>query len=149
MLSQISWAEYLKMITCALTVYYAFIVMMYYKHDLVHLMKRKQKTSTRPISSAEKATDARAQLSINPEGENQNSKLLQALTDEIRALASAMGSGTPAKSDLLLSLHQVLSKYPTVKLSSHKAFIENFIIAEYATNCSVHLSEAELKGVWI
>ena len=147
MLSKISWADYLQTIACALTVYYAFIATMYYRHDLMHLINGKQKISIRPFSSPEKITDARTELSIGPEGENQNSKLVQALTDEIQALVSATGTSQPEKKEILSSLQQLLNKYPTIK--SDKTSIEHFIKSEYAANCSVHLSEAELKGVWI
>ena len=149
MLSQISWADYLQMIACALTVYYTFIVTIYYRNDLIDLVKGKQKISIRAFSSSEKNTDAPTDLPLNPEPENQNSKLVQSLTDEIQALISATGKSMPEKSEVLLALHHLLSKYPTVKSSSDKAFIEHFIIAEYATNCSVHLSEVELQSVWV
>ena len=97
MLSKISWADYLQTIACALTVYYVFIVTRFYSHDLMHLIKGKQKILIRPFSSIEKITDVRAELSIGPEGENQNSKLVQALTDEIQALVSATGTSQPEK----------------------------------------------------
>jgi hypothetical protein len=137
------------MIACALTAYYTFVVTIYYRHDLIDLLNGKQKISVSPFSSPEKNTDEPTDLPLNPEPENQNSKIVQAVTDEIQALISATGKSMPEKSEVLLALHQLLRKYPTVKSSSDKVFIEHFIIAEYATNCSVHLSEVELQSVWV
>ena len=149
MLSQISWTDYLQMIACALTVYYTCIVTKYYRHDLVNFLKGEKSFAIRHNSSSKKNTDIPPDFALNHDVENQNSKLVQSLTDEIQALISATGKSLPEKREVLLSLQQLLSKYPTVKSSSDKAFIEHFIIAEYATNCSVHLSEVELQSVWV
>ncbi len=149
MLGQVSWTDYLQMITSTLAVYYAFIVTTYYRHDLMHLIKGKQKISTSSFSTPGKTTGAVADLTLNAEADRQNTKLVQALTDEIQALVFATGTMQKEKKDILLSLQQLLNKYPTIKVSSYKSPIEHFIITEYANNCSVHLSEAELKGVWI
>lgn len=158
MFSQISWATYFETVVYSIIVYYVFILYKYYRHDLSGILKGRQKQSLAEASFAsinQQSTSPQGNTSkhadfMPKEGpENDHSLHAQALSDEIQAFTAEAGNNEFEREPVLLSLQLLVSKYPLVKSSPYKESIQELIAQKCATNCSVHLSEEELDGLWV
>ena len=158
MFTQISWATYIETVVYSIIVYYVFILYKYYRHDLSGMLKGRQRP---PLAKAaftqanQQSTFPRGNTGSNidfmpKEGQNDGrSPAVQALIDEIQAFTIEAGNNDFEREPILLSLQHLVSKYPLIKSSPHKKSIQELIAQQCAANCSVHLSEEELDGLWV
>ena len=158
MFSQISWATYIEAVVYSIVFYYVFILYKYYRHDLSNILKGKQKptltevaftsTSLQPTNANGNVTNL-VDFMPKEDHDDECSPLVQSLTDEIQAFITEAGNNEFEREPILLSLQLLISKYPSVKSSPYKESIQKLIVQQCATNCSVHLSEEELDGLWV
>lgn len=158
MFSQISWATYFETVVYSIAIYYVFILYKYYRYDLASILKGKQRPSLAegaftpsPQQSTFSSVNTTNQADLMPKEDqgNRHSLLAQALTDEIQAFIAGAGNNKFEREPILLSLQLLVGKYPSVKVSPYKESIQELIAQQCATNCSVHLSEEELDGLWV
>ena len=79
------------------------------------------------------------------------SETIEYMLDEIRALIRQAGySGSP-KEEVLFALQKLISsdRFQTIRESPFTDAINDLIAEECQTNCSMHLSEEDLKRLWI
>lgn len=138
MFTDISWSSYITFIIVVCTVYYLVIAFRFYRSDVLQL-----------ISGLKPAQVSSHQIGLKQAFENQNIfQLAQSLADEIQAYFNQAGKNKLIKEEILSSLKLLIARYPAIKDSSFKEMIQNLIITESETNCSIHLSEQELSEVW-
>jgi hypothetical protein len=131
MFTEISWSSYIVTVLLLSTGYYLFIGYRYYRHDILQLISGKKVTTNDVVAANQ-----------NPE------PLIQSFSDEIRAFMEQAGKNELDKKDIIQSLHLLLKKYPTLKDSAFQESIQNLIINECTSYCSIHLSEEELSVLW-
>ena len=148
MFSHISWGQYFETILYALPLYYAYVVVVYYRTELKGLVSGKGLsacyTGSRPHQPSEHSSEA---LSV-PEKEGHYSLLINSLKDELTAFLLSAGQNEFTKEDTLLSLQHLLQKYPSVNGSPYQADIEQMIMLQCERECSIQLSESEVTYLW-
>lgn len=156
MFTQISWSLYTIIVIVFLAGYYLFVGLKYYREDILQLLSGKTITSGDTANSTPaqppliKPDQSLPKLNMQETFEKQNFfQLTKSLADEIQAFLNEAGGNKITKEEVITSLQLLLSRYPALKDSSFKEFLQNLIETECETNCSVHLSEEELSALWI
>lgn len=150
MLNNISWASYVYAITIIVIIYYALVLIFYYRNDLSYLLRKKTNRSRsvqtnlysgRVENDLEKNND----LSIDS-GQDDS---LGPLLSNLQALIKNGAARNFPREELLLSLQLKLQQDAALKDSIDKDSISNFIISECKNYCSIHLSGDEVSALWI
>lgn len=152
MLQNISWSDYLTFIVLSSAVYYAWVLFVYYRHDLLPAGKTKQPFSTNELqfpatrASQEKTTNHQ---DYQPKLEKADPpQMLQAFTDEVKAYIEEAGNKETEKEILLQCLFVIAGKYPSLAQSEYRESLDQFILTEAEMNCDVFLSDSEVRRVW-
>ena|SRR5258706_15136137 len=130
MLSSISWQQYVSFLLIAIIIYYLVIWIVYFKAKL---------PSFSGIRNFRK---------IPMHGEDQPDEVLntaQHIMDEIRSIFD----GHHNKNELILALQLKLKKYNQWDEPGFRDTINDFIVYESQSKCSIHLGEDDLRVVWL
>jgi hypothetical protein len=131
MFTQISWSSYIVTVVLLLVSYYLVIAYWYYRHDLLQLIVGKNTTNNVAAFTQRHTT------------------LVQSFVDEVQAFMAEARRNKLDKRDILLSLPLLLKKYPTFMNSAFHESVQNLIINECISYCSIALSGEELSALWI
>ncbi|HUZ60577.1 MAG TPA: hypothetical protein VMU83_17530 [Hanamia sp.] len=131
MFTQNSWSSYIVTVLLLLGGYYLFIGYRYYRNDLLQLISGKRNTTNDKLVSTQR-----------------HQTLIQSFSDEVHAFMEQAVKNKLDKKDIMQSLQLLLQKYPALKDSGLQGSVQNLIINEYASYCSIHLSDEELSGLW-
>jgi hypothetical protein len=136
MLSRISWTDYLVSIVILLLIYYAFVLSLFYKQDILLLIAGKD----------------RRILPATDEGlQNDNlSEVIEPLSDEVKALIGQSAYGNMPVEESKASLKKLMAseRFQSLKETAYYEQLNQLIAREYETYCSMHLSEEDLEGLW-
>jgi hypothetical protein len=121
MLNQISWADYISTIIAVTILYYLFVGGHFYGKDILLYVSARSAKSNSISFAAEQV-----QPSFIP--------------DELKAYITEAGN---ADKDLIISgMNYILKRYDVDDIT--KSNINTYI----KTNCSAHLSDQEMQGIW-
>lgn len=139
MISQISWGSFLIYTGGALLVYYLVLIVVKGSGWKAKI----RKTGGLPPSFM---------TSKNASGkkENNNAQLMPIVhdaVDEIQAYLTAVESDVN-KEVILKGIADIINKYPSLKDSAFQSGINNLIALTCANNCSLHLSDEDLRRLW-
>jgi hypothetical protein len=136
MLTRISWTDYLVTIVILLLIYYAFVLSLFYKQDILLLITGKD----------------RRILTATDEGlQNDNfSEVIEPLADEVKALIGQSSYGNMPVEESKKALNRLMAseRFQCLKETSYYEQLNQLIAREYETYCSMHLSEEDLEGLW-
>jgi hypothetical protein len=153
MLHQISWPEYLAFIIISALIYYAYVLFVYYRHDLLQVGKSKQTISS-PVLNFEAVSSPQLNAGSNhadylpKPADASASQMVQSFTDEIKAYLEEAGNNETPKDVLLQCLIVIAGKYPPLTDSDYKDAVVELIISEAEMNCAVSLGESEVRRIW-
>jgi hypothetical protein len=136
MLTKISWTDYLVTIAILLFIYYAIVLTLFYKQDILLLVTSK---SRRITLAAEEGLQ-----NINfPE-------VIEPLADELKALIGQSSYGNMPVEESKASLKRLMAaeRFQSLKDTAYYQQLNQLIAREYETYCSMHLSEEDLEGLW-
>lgn len=131
MFTQISWSSYIVTVLLLSVVYYLIIGYWYYRDDLLQLVSGKRVTTHDFVSTAFR-----------------HQPLEQSFSDEVKAFMEQAGKDKLDKKDIIQSLQLLLQKYPALKDSASQESIQNLIVNECTSYCSIQLSDEELSVLW-
>lgn len=141
MFSSISWSTYWSVLAGVSILYYAFLLIGYYRNEFASLaggaIKTKNKLSSvtpEPAVAISDSTDVSA---------------IQAMADEVGHFLSQSAENGHLKNEIMFGLNQIVKKYPSLQLSPYRPELEQMISFECQTKCSIHLSEEEIQQVWL
>jgi hypothetical protein len=155
MFTEISWNSYITIMIVLLAGYYLFMGWRYYRTDILQLFsgRRFTKTDSSGFSApgpSIKPDQGSHKINMQEAFEKQDLfQIAQSLSDEIRAYLNEAGSNKIQKEEALKSLKIIVAKYPALKGSPFREFIQQVTEKEFETNCSVRLSEEEISELWI
>lgn len=121
MLTSISWSNYFTFIGCLALIYYAFIGYRYYRNDWQDILNRKIVGNDEKSGNAEKI---------------------------IREIGPAF-RGKRNVHELIYDLQIQLEPYKHWDEPGFKEMVNAFIITESEKRCSIHLSEEDLRVLWL
>lgn len=150
MFTNISWGTYIFVVILLLALWYLFIGIRFYSHDLQCLLTRKGKRnldlaqdesySTSNSEFTFEQTEASDTDSLYHEVENLTSKLKETIADA--------SSKNYHREEFIFLLQLTLKEYPHLKSSSYQVAINNLIISECEKYGSIHLSAEEQVMLW-
>jgi len=140
MFSSISWQSYISIVAVLLAIYYAFVLYVYYRKDIVQVL-----TTGRNNDEGSKQNI----LADNTGAAEQPAA--ESYIDELKALIHQAGYSHLSKDELVFSLQQLLGsdRFETIKTPDFKKRLGKIITYECQTNCSMHLDEEDLQRVWV
>lgn len=146
MLNQISWANYFGTVAILLGFYYSIILFVYYKTDILQLFTSKFQTAPLSIETGTQAALNDEQFKMDAESDQ-----TEYLLDEVKALVRQAGYSSSPKEEILFSLQRLLcaARFQKLYQSQYRDAINNLIVDEFQTNCSMHLDERDLQGLWV
>ncbi|MGC4102317.1 hypothetical protein [Ferruginibacter sp.] len=136
MLQNISWPTYFTWCFIALLLYYITIGLLYFRYELVTILK--QPGAFKKFNNAEHSIDT---------ADNDIPALVSVLKDELIAFAEATGSGHE-RTEVLLGLQKIISKYSVLKDSAYKNEINSTIAMSCENNCAIALDEEDMAFLW-
>lgn len=158
MIQYITWQQYWVAIISMTAAYYLIIVLFFFRYGCKRLVKVRtqpvvEEVQTHPFHEAGRdhlfplRTDTR-HADISPVISSEEEYALHAVMDELNAFFEEAKKKKPVRGELLSSIRLIISKYPLVKNDQSKASVSKIINMLCLQNCAVHLSAAELVGVW-
>ncbi|MBK7292132.1 MAG: hypothetical protein IPI78_18965 [Chitinophagaceae bacterium] len=140
MFSSISWQSYISIVAVLLAIYYAFVLYVYYRKDIVQVLTTGRNNGE---GSKQNILADNTGAAEQPAAEN--------YIDELKALIHQAGYSHLSKDELVFSLQQLLGsdRFETIKTPDFKKRLGKIITYECQTNCSMHLDEEDLQRVWV
>lgn len=155
MFTDLSWANYLVVITLLLVIYYTIIGIRFYSHEWQHLLRFKKPAlnfaSDKDTAGSEFLNleleqygfeNTPEQTDLNPlqEVEQLSSQFQEALTQATSELFS--------KEAFIQLLRPLLRSHPFLKEEPIKSTIQDLIISECEKNGTIEISKEELNELW-
>ena len=145
MLNSISWASYIYAVCAIVVVYYIFVGLLFYRLEAVNYiksLKEKHHPNANKLSS-----DGQLKREIIPAAVELNSleEVLISLLFSIKKAASQQF----IKEELLQSLKSQIQFYVGKVIDLPKEKINEYIVTTSETYCSIHLTEEDLKVLWM
>ena len=162
MFTNISWANYLVVVTLLLAAYYLIVGLRFYSRELQHLLTDRRKPAIYPIQKEVPATadnDHPAAFQeedpdhlvseISPvQVADETFREVEQLAGHLKeALAGAAGKRY-GKGEFILLLQPVLKEYPTLKDAPFRSAIHELIISACEKYGSIALSKEEVELLW-
>lgn len=147
MLPHINWAQYMIGCVFILAVYYAIIIVLFFKKLSPAIPAKDTPKQTSLFNSVEEppleqpaAVDVQPLPALPPE--------VSGFVDEFNALLEQSAAVEEEKGVIKDSIQRLLQKYPSLKDNGFKASINHLIAVETERICLLHLSAEELASVW-
>ena len=153
-----SWTSYWQAIAIILLLYYGFVLFFYYRKDFLKLLAGNKSQLSAGVLQPAHLKDLSAGRQNKNEvvkeilADTNNSKelmpVLQSLIDEVVAYMEHAGHAGAVKEEVVFSIQQIIKKYPVLKFTAHQPAINDLILYECETKCSVKLDEDDINSVW-
>jgi hypothetical protein len=142
MLNQISWNSYFEFVVIVLITYYSAILYVFYKTDIKNWLSLKFHTATFYKNGTEIFRNERS---------TNGSELMNHLLDEVKALIQNAANRKSPKEELLFAIQRGLSseRFQSIDIISSKDYINDLILKDCESICSIHLSKEDLRVLWI
>lgn len=171
MLQQFSWQQFLVAIAVLSLIWYAAVILIFYRKELKAFLNGKpsQQTPDEPLAHhwqdevddlSDEPDDELMGKSKMPEGvsvidmedlrfsepEDKTEKLglVSDVIEEIKLIFKILGQEDGTKEDFLKLIQEVKARYPKITSSTSLPQINEFILS----NASFHLSPEELEDLW-
>ncbi|MFY0255295.1 hypothetical protein ACDQ55_15215 [Chitinophaga sp. 30R24] len=141
----VTWTTYLSVLFILLALYYAIIILLYYRNEIGSKIAGKKR------NQAKKSVDSI--LFPEPVDEDENldteSTTIYSLVDELQAFIYQAGREKMDKKTLVIGIKKLLKKYPRTKGSIYQEGISNMIAVITENNCGIYFSADELRNMWV
>lgn len=163
MFTNISWANYLVVVSLLLAVYYVVVGIRFYSYEIKLLLFgfRKPRVISEPKPSLVTVSNEKAnsefrnmefeQFNLNhsPAPTTTNPLLeIEQLTNQVQAAIAEATGELFTKEAFLQLLREILKMHPALKDSSFQSTIQDLIISECNKNSFIRLSTEEVMQLW-
>ncbi len=137
-----SWKTYFEIVAVALVIYYALILLVFNRNDIIKLLSLRFQTAPFQKNVIEDALH---------KGTSETSNVLAALPTEIKYVIQQANNNKSPKEEMLFALQKLFSddSIQAIHDPFFKKQISEFILKECESICSIHLSEEDLRVLWI
>ena len=143
MIKQVTWAEYFTYLATGLAIYYAIVLFLYYRGDLLQLLSGRRKLVIAKPQGDEPGLISNTSSDIAAEGNEAMFGQANQLISELKEVFQ----NDFIKEELIMALQVKLREYPALKETPFKISINNYIERE-SEKCSIRLSEEDLRVLW-
>jgi hypothetical protein len=150
MLNNISWASYAIALSIFLCVYYAFVLVRYYRHDLhqyAHLLKgRRDKFLSFGVQRRRQPV---FEMDVDDLKEQVRQGSIPELQLQLQSIIKNGAARKYPKEELLVALKLHLKQQVLLPGESDKETINNYIKAQFENYCFIHLSGEDERVLWV
>lgn len=142
MFSQISWNAYFSFITIVVAIYYVVILFLYYrKQDVKSAFLKLSNIRFSKIKPA----------IANGEVFTNTTFTTNDLIKDINYCIQQASKNYSPKEEIVFGLQKLLDSpdYKELTQPAYRKYISQFIVEECNKHCSIHLSEEDLRVLWI
>jgi hypothetical protein len=144
MITTISWHQYFIFLAVSTILYYLVVYLLYFRTASGVRIQKWGSFNNDLIKKEELPS-----LFDHPSNVEDNLEdTVYACMDELNAFFENSKKSKAERSEVIVALHSLLQKYPSLKNSEFRQSITNVIATQCENICSIHLSAEELKGVW-
>ena len=147
MVNNISWGSYWSVLFIAVIIYYAYVLLVYYRGDL--RTRLTGKNNLLPAGNFKPTHLPNQEQSDSESNDQELLPVVQLLTDEVTAYLEQASHAGAVKPEIIFALKQITKKYGSVKTSPYQTAVNSLLQFECGSKCAVHLSEAEIRQVWM
>lgn len=155
MFTNISWANYIFVVTLLLAAWYLFVGMRFYSHDLQIFLARKRKPNSRAtydeFTGDERKLSERSEFTAEQIKVSETENLFkeaEQLTAKLKEAIANASFKNYNKEEFTFLLQLTLKEYPNLKGSPFQVAINNLIASECEKHGSLHLSAEEQVMLW-
>jgi hypothetical protein len=145
MVAAISWGSYITLVSISVIAYYLIIGFRYYRDDILQVISGRKIMPTEPALRLGTPHQDNLQQAFQ---QQEIFQLSESLSDEVRAFLNQAGRQGLDKVDIMRRLKSLFAKYPSIKDSAFHELLNEVVLTESKTICSIHLSEQELSELW-
>ncbi len=146
MFNSISWSVYFECIFLSCLVYYASIILIYYRKDIQLKFVKIQQPASTPIEAAPvhtKPQESKAAVDDN----NALFSTVHDLMEELKIIFQTAEKKQFPKEELLTALQMKLKDYPPLKGTAFQVAINNHIMQQAAA-IKIMVEDNEVKNIW-
>lgn len=148
MLNNISWASYANALSVLLFFYYGFVLIIYYRFDLLnHFKKMKGGFNSSPLNHNQNRSDS-VEI-ITGENDEEINVSYNELLLNIKSTIKNCAARNFIREEILIALKLQLQQQEAAYEPIGKKAINYFIKAQFKNYCSIHLSEEEINVLWL
>lgn len=149
MFNQISWTTYFYILLFFTIGYYLIVFILYYFPFIKRKLDEQLVNNSAEKSNADNTKAYSLFTTANKSTSEESSfALTQTLITEIGIVIEKASLEQFGKDELITSLQLVISAYPNLKGTPFMTPLNSYIAEESQINCSITLSEEDLKIVW-
>lgn len=163
MFTNISWADYLVVITLLLAAYYLIIGIRFYTHELRTWLSGLLRTGLHPLqsktipvpSTSFSTADVQNKLpeeseTLNLPGNPEDNAFTEEerLTSYLKEVITQAAARAEDRTSLIRLLQLVLNEHPALQEPTYREIILALVISESQIHDSLALSEAEVAALW-
>ena len=145
MFSKISWNGFITAVGVLLFIYYAVVLFLYYRRDILRLVKEGLK---RPEPRDKDVLNEFKPEFSKSERDPPDLSNVHELMDELNTLFASAAERKFPKEELLMALQSKLQGYPQLKDSFMRSSINYHIAQESQVQCGFTMDESELAKLW-
>lgn len=163
MLERISWSSYWTVLVIALAIYYLVLFLLHYQRGFF------SKSRVKAISSDTSTHDSLESVQPNLFGFQDTSvkksvsqvtselpvddkilmPLVHDLIQELKDFIADISQRSYVKEEVIMGIQVIIKNYKKLEGSPYQKSISDFIKNECEDCCSIHLSEDDIKRIWI
>lgn len=157
MFTNISWTDYIVVVTILLAIYYLFVGLRFYFHELKNIVSNGKFQFGGVSNKVPSKIKNHGELIPEPIEPSQdslvedNNETFQEVENLIHRLKEAIEEGVIkqlAKQDFSKNLRSILKEYPSLKNSTFRAAIIELIVSESEKYGSTTLNGNEVEVLW-
>lgn len=132
----ITWTNYFLILSAVVAIYYAVILLIYYRAQLSKLLKGKQSDLLEVVPDSEDEDGTSGFEGLE--------QMVEKIRDSMIGMAGE-GEGAVSKEELIKMLHHHLANYEGLRRPAYRSAVTHYIIDHAKDICGVVFSEEELK----
>jgi hypothetical protein len=152
MLNKISWSTFAVLLVLILTVYYLYVLIVYYRKEIFSLgaINKKSSSVNNPKTASLKSNNRQKEKSsIEPDksGDESFTKVHELLED-LKELLLHASETKMIREELIQAIRSKLKSYPLIGETDLIEDINNHLVQEAKDKCAIELYPEDLKQIW-
>lgn len=139
-----SWASYWAILAIITVFYYIFICFKFYRAEIRQLITGKSNLFAR-LRTTKKIGN---RFEFIDESQQELFPVINQFVQEIKMFLQGALQKNLQREEIVYAFQLLLKKYSSIKGTPFQSIINNYIINECSTYCSIHLDEDELNMLW-
>jgi hypothetical protein len=152
MLSRVSWGQFGVLLLGAAIVYYAYVLMTFYRKEMKDFLSGKRRPGVPPGKVVAKTPADQTTLFVADQpGADHTPEMFKVMEAVISQLKSVVSMGVAYRSgeeELKDRIREVLAKFGHLKRTAYQVAVNNYLVRVCSSNFSMVLDEDGLEKLW-